>query len=47
MAERKPRILIVEDESKIASVLLDYLAQSGYDTHHLTPALHINLSNSL
>ncbi|MGV3728512.1 response regulator [Hydrogenophaga sp.] len=36
MAERKPRILIVEDENKIASVLLDYLAQSGYDTHHLT-----------
>ncbi len=33
MAER---ILIVEDESKIAGVLLDYLAQSGYETHHLT-----------
>jgi two-component system response regulator BaeR len=33
MAER---ILIVEDESKIASVLVDYLTQSGYDTHHLT-----------
>lgn len=29
------RILIVEDEPKIASVLLDYLAQSGYQTHHL------------
>ena len=33
MAER---ILIVEDENKIASVLLDYLAQSGFRTHHLT-----------
>jgi two-component system response regulator BaeR len=33
MAEK---ILIVEDETKIASVLLDYLKQSGYDTHHLT-----------
>lgn len=33
MAER---ILIVEDENKIASVLTDYLTQSGYDTHHLT-----------
>ncbi|MGE0097306.1 MAG: response regulator [Hydrogenophaga sp.] len=33
MAER---ILIVEDESKIAGVLLDYLAQSGFDVHHLT-----------
>jgi two-component system response regulator BaeR len=30
------RILIVEDESKIASVLLDYLKQSGFDVHHLT-----------
>ncbi len=33
MAEK---ILIVEDENKIASVLVDYLTQSGYDTHHLT-----------
>ena len=33
MAER---ILIVEDENKIAGVLLDYLRQSGYDVHHLT-----------
>jgi two-component system response regulator BaeR len=33
MAEK---ILIVEDENKIAGVLLDYLAQSGYETHHLT-----------
>ena len=30
------RILIVEDESKIASVLLDYLTQSGFEVHHLT-----------
>jgi two-component system response regulator BaeR len=36
MTETRPRILIVEDENKIASVLLDYLAQAGYDTHHLT-----------
>jgi two-component system response regulator BaeR len=33
MAEK---ILIVEDENKIASVLVDYLTQSGYHTHHLT-----------
>lgn len=32
MAER---ILIVEDENKIASVLLDYLTQSGFEVHHL------------
>ena len=39
MAERSmmaSRILIVEDENKIAGVLLDYLKQSGFDTHHLT-----------
>lgn len=36
MTETRPRILIVEDENKIAGVLLDYLAQAGYDTHHLT-----------
>lgn len=30
------RILIVEDESKIAGVLLDYLTKSGYDAHHIT-----------
>jgi len=32
MAER---ILIVEDEDKIAGILRDYLAQSGYETHWL------------
>ena len=36
MTETRPRILIVEDENKIAGVLLDYLAQAGHDTHHLT-----------
>ena len=36
MAEPAGRILIVEDENKIAGVLLDYLAQSGFETHHLT-----------
>ncbi|MCP5143011.1 MAG: response regulator [Gammaproteobacteria bacterium] len=30
-----PRILIVEDEPKLASLLADYLRQSGYDTHHI------------
>ena len=30
------RILIVEDENKIAGVLVDYLRQSGFETHHLT-----------
>ena len=29
------RILIVEDEEKIAEVLRDYLRQYGYDTHHI------------
>jgi two-component system, OmpR family, response regulator BaeR len=33
MAER---ILIVEDEDKIADVLRDYLVQHGYETHRLT-----------
>lgn len=32
MAER---ILIVEDEEKIADVLRDYLLRDGYETHHL------------
>jgi two-component system response regulator BaeR len=32
MAER---VLIVEDEDKIARVLQDYLLQSGFETHHL------------
>ena len=36
MTTATPRILIVEDENKIAAVLLDYLAQSGFETHHLT-----------
>nr|ACN58774.1 DNA-binding response regulator [uncultured bacterium BLR8] len=31
----KSRILIVEDEDKIADVLRDYLVQAGYDTHRL------------
>src|SRR5690606_32688309 len=29
------RILIVEDEDKIAEVLRDYLRQHGYDTHRI------------
>lgn len=29
------RILIVEDEDKIAEVLRDYLRQYGYETHHI------------
>ena len=33
MAER---VLIVEDEDKIARVLQDYLVQSGFTTHHLS-----------
>lgn len=33
MAER---ILIVEDEDKIADILRDYLVQHGFDTHRLT-----------
>jgi two-component system, OmpR family, response regulator BaeR len=34
-SESAARILIVEDEEKIADVLRDYLRQQGYDTHHL------------
>lgn len=30
------RILIVEDESKMARVLFEYLTQAGYQVHHLT-----------
>ncbi len=30
-----PRVLIVEDEEKIADVLRDYLVQSGFQTHRL------------
>lgn len=30
--QAKPMVLVVEDEQKIASVLLDYLRQSGFDT---------------
>ena len=30
-----PHVLIVEDEAKIASLLQDYLSQSGFDTHIL------------
>lgn len=30
------RILIVEDEDKIADILRDYLVQHGYETHRLT-----------
>lgn len=31
-SQSKPRVLVVEDEQKIASVLIDYLRQSGFDT---------------
>ncbi|MFT5716517.1 MAG: two-component system response regulator BaeR [Oleiphilaceae bacterium] len=34
-------ILIVEDEPKLASLLSDYLKQSGFDTHILTDGLHV------
>jgi|GEM_PF-6031222 len=33
--ERPPRILIVEDEPKIARLVADYLAGSGFEPHHL------------
>lgn len=29
---KKPRVLVVEDEERIASILLDYLKQSGFET---------------
>nr|WP_298249177.1 response regulator [uncultured Halomonas sp.] len=34
-AEHPPRILIVEDEPKIARLVADYLAGSGFEPHHL------------
>jgi len=34
-------ILIVEDEPKLASLLSDYLKQSGFDTHILMDGLHV------
>jgi two-component system response regulator BaeR len=34
-------ILIVEDEPKLASLLSDYLKQSGYDTHILMDGLEV------
>ena len=33
--ERPPRVLIVEDEPKIARLVADYLAGSGFEPHHL------------
>lgn len=34
-------ILIVEDEPKLASLMSDYLKQSGFDTHILMDGLHV------
>jgi len=34
-------ILIVEDEPKLASLLSDYLKQSGFDTHILMDGMHV------
>lgn len=36
MADSAGSILLVEDERKIADILIDYLRQSGYSTNHLT-----------
>lgn len=33
--EQPPRVLIVEDEPKIARLVADYLAGSGFEPHHL------------
>ena len=30
-----PNILIVEDEERLAQLLIDYLKQAGFETHHL------------
>lgn len=35
MTEKPDQILIVEDELKIAEILMDYLKQAGYDTMHM------------
>lgn len=34
MDEAKPSVLVVEDEEKIAQILLDYLKQSGFETRY-------------
>ena len=34
MDEKKPLILVVEDEEKIAKILIDYLKQSGFETSY-------------
>ena len=34
MSKRNPSILVVEDEEKIAEILIDYLRQSGFDTSY-------------
>ena len=36
-----PKVLIVEDEPKIAELLADYLQQSGYDTHCIDHGDHV------
>lgn len=38
----RPLILIVEDEAKIAGLLRDYLAQSGYRTHWIENGNDVN-----
>jgi two-component system response regulator BaeR len=35
MADPVSTVLVVEDDAVIAGVLVDYLRQAGYDTHHL------------
>jgi two-component system response regulator BaeR len=41
MREKESRILIVEDEPKLASLLSDYLQSSGYQTDSLTDGLQV------
>jgi two-component system response regulator BaeR len=41
IADGVPRVLIVEDEVKLARVLAEYLAASGYATHHVDNGLDV------
>ena len=39
--ERGLRILVVEDEAKLASLLADYLRAAGFDTHTIVDGSHV------
>ena len=41
-----PLILVVEDEPKLAQLMIDYLEASNYRTHHIATAATCCLSSS-